>query len=150
MSIATILVAFAGLLCTILIALVGVAWRLSSVVTEVKQSSTSAGETLKALPAAMKDFRDELADHMSRVDARLAKQDKALAMMGMRSEADHRIAQEVQAVRVRVERIEAVCKERREASRRIELDTGKLRSIEDHGGIVEAIEPVGCPLEDEP
>jgi hypothetical protein len=128
-----IFITAAGVLCAILVAVGGAVWRLAKRVGEGNVLTDNATKALAGAAGAFKEINDRLDEHESQI---------ALLKSQWHNEREtaHRTALKLTEIVERLGRMEAVCRERRERSRRL-----VIRESHD-AGVVEEIEPVSCPL----
>jgi len=135
-----LVISISGVLIALLCAVGGALWRLSSSVTAAKLEMKVAAEN------ATKSFDDVIA--MFR-DFEAFRDETRAAMAGLHNQwaTAHRLVAAVTDLQYEVRLIKTICEERRAragASLRINRDNS-----DEDTGVVESVEPVGCPLDDD-
>ena len=107
-----ILIALAGVLCTIGVAMLGVVWRLGTRTGEMALKIVSFEDALRRADEAGEKWNKQVIDAIRELDTRISDQNTKIADLENKWKTAHRIAQKVASIDNRLAGIEAVCRDR--------------------------------------
>lgn len=108
----TIIVASAGALCAIGVAVIGVVWRLGTNAAETKGEIAAFKDALKKSDEAAEKWNKQVVDVVREFNDRLDGHDAIIIELQNEWKTAHRIVQKVQELDNRLAGIEAVCHDR--------------------------------------
>jgi hypothetical protein len=107
-----VLIALAGVLCAIGVAMLGVVWRLGTRTGEMTLKIAAFEDALRRADAAAEKWNAQVIDAIRELDTRISDQNVKIGELENKWRTAHRIAQKVSDLDNRLAGIEAVCRDR--------------------------------------